>query len=84
MAGWMAATRKEVNHVKEIENAGLNRFHRNQVSCDTNSYQTGQCPNTAPRPNNSQHVPMDVDAANATLPFKKLTDEEQAQYRAEG
>jgi hypothetical protein len=27
---------------------------------------------------------MDVDAANITTPFKKLTDEERAQYRAEG
>jgi hypothetical protein len=27
---------------------------------------------------------MDVDAANATLPFKKLTDEERTQYRAKG
>jgi hypothetical protein len=80
MAGWMEAARKEVNQVKEIENTGLNRFRRNQVSRDTNLYQTGQHPNTAPCPNNSQHVPMDVDAANATLPFKKLTDEERAQY----
>jgi hypothetical protein len=27
---------------------------------------------------------MDIDSANATLPFKKLTDEECAQYQAEG
>jgi hypothetical protein len=27
---------------------------------------------------------MEVDATNTTLPFKKLTDEERAQYRAEG
>jgi hypothetical protein len=27
---------------------------------------------------------MDVDAANTTLPFKKLTDEERTQYRAKG
>ena len=27
---------------------------------------------------------MDVDNATATLPFKKLTDEERAKYRAEG
>jgi hypothetical protein len=84
MAGWMEAARKEVNRVKEIENAGLNRFRGNQISRDSSLYQTGQRPNTAPRPNNSQHVPMDVDAANASLPFKKLTDEERAQYWAEG
>ena len=27
---------------------------------------------------------MDVDVTQLTLPFKKLTDEERAQYRAEG
>jgi hypothetical protein len=27
---------------------------------------------------------MEVDAANRTLPFKKLTDKEHTQYRAEG
>jgi hypothetical protein len=27
---------------------------------------------------------MDMDASNITTPFKKLTDKEQAQYRAEG
>jgi hypothetical protein len=27
---------------------------------------------------------MEVDATNTTLPFKKLTDDERAQYRAEG
>jgi hypothetical protein len=63
---------------------GLNRFCSNQMSQDPNTYQTGQCSNTAPCTNNNQHVPMDVDAANATLPFKKLTDEERAQYQAEG
>jgi hypothetical protein len=75
MKGWMEAARKEVNRAKEIENAGLNRFRSNQVSRDSNNYQTGQRQNNTPRTNN-QHVPMDVDAANTTLPFKKLTDEE--------
>jgi hypothetical protein len=84
MAGWMAAARKEVNCVKEIENAGHNRFCGNQVSRDTNLYQTRQCSHTAPRTNNNQHIPMNVDTANTTLPLKKLTDEERAQYRAEG
>jgi hypothetical protein len=27
---------------------------------------------------------MDVDSANITVPFRKLTDEERAKYRAEG
>jgi hypothetical protein len=76
MAGWMAAAWKEVNRAKEIENAGLNRFRGNQVSRDMSSYQTGQRLNTAPRTNNSQHVPMDIDTANTTLPFKKLMDKE--------
>jgi hypothetical protein len=80
----MTAARKEVNCVKEIENMGLNRFRGNQVSRDTSSYQTGQRSNTAPRTNNNQHVPMDVDATNVTLPFEKLTDEERTQYRAKG
>jgi hypothetical protein len=84
MSGWMTAARKEVNRVKEIENTGLNQFRGNQVSRDTSSYHTGQRSNTAPRTNNNQHVPMDVDATNATLPFKKLMDEERTQYRAEG
>jgi hypothetical protein len=84
MDEWMEAARKEVNRAKEIENAGLNRFHSNQMSRDPNTYQTGQRSNTAPRTNNNQHVPMDVDTANTMLPFKKLTDEEHAQYRAEG
>jgi hypothetical protein len=84
MEGWMEVARKEVNRAKEIENAGLNRFRSNQISRDPNTYQTGQRSNNTPRTNNNQHIPMDVDAANTILPFKKLTDEERAQYRAEG
>ena len=82
MDGWEEAARKEVNRAKEIENAGLNRF-RNQISRDTGQYQTGQRQSNQTS-RNGGIVPMDVDNATATLPFKKLTDEERAKYRAEG
>jgi hypothetical protein len=62
---------------------GTRRAPPEPTSRDGHSYQ-----NTSQRAHsnssNSQHVPMDVDAANITTPFKKLTDEERAQYRAEG
>jgi hypothetical protein len=84
MAGWMEAARKEVNCAKEIENTSLNRFHGNQISRDNNSYQTRQCSNTTPCTNNSGIVPMEVDATNTTLPFKRLMDKEHAQYCTKG
>jgi hypothetical protein len=81
MDEWMEAACKEVNQAKEIENVGLNRFCSNQISHDPNTYQTRQCQNNTPCTNlNNQHVPMDVNATHTTLPFKKLTDEEHAQY----
>jgi hypothetical protein len=83
MVEWQTAARKEVSKIKELQSSGLVGPRRNQTSRDGHSYQ-----NTSQRAHsnssNSQHVPMDVDAANATTPFKKLTDEERAQYRAEG
>jgi hypothetical protein len=83
MEEWQVAARKEVSKVKELQSSGLIGPRRNQTSCDGHSYQ-----NTSQRAHsnssNNQHVPMDVDAANITTPFKKLTNKEQAQYRAEG
>jgi hypothetical protein len=81
MDEWQNAARKEVAKIKELQSSGLAGPRRNQLSRDGHSYQnTGQRAHSS----NSQHVPMDVDAANVTTPFKKLTDEERAQYRAEG
>jgi hypothetical protein len=83
MVEWQTAARKEVSKVKELQSSGLIGPRRNQTPCDGHSYQnTGQCAHS--NSSNSQHVPMDVDAANVTTPFKKLTDEERALYRAEG
>jgi hypothetical protein len=83
MDEWQNAARKEVAKIKELQSSGLIGTRRNQISRDGHSYQ-----NTSQRAHsnslNNQHVPMDVDAANITTPFKKLTDEERAQYRAEG
>ena len=81
MEEWKEAARKEVNRSKEIENAGLNRFFRNQTTRDNSQYQTQKQTNST---RNSGIVPMEVDATGMTLPFKKLTDEERAKYRAEG
>jgi len=81
MEEWKEAARKEVNRSKEIENAGLNRFFRNQTTRDNSQYQTQKQSNST---RNSGIVPMEVDATGMTLPFKKLTDEERAKYRAEG
>jgi hypothetical protein len=83
MDEWQTAARKEVAKIKELQSSGLVGPRRNQLSRDGHSYQhTGQCAHS--NSSNSQHVPMDVDVANITTPFKKLTDEERAQYRAEG
>jgi hypothetical protein len=83
MDEWQNAARKEVAKIKELQSSGLVGTRRNQLPRDGHSYQnTGQRAHS--NSSNSQHVPMDVDAANVTTPFKKLTDEERAQYRAEG
>jgi hypothetical protein len=83
MDEWQNAARKEVAKIKELQSSGLVGTRRNQLSRDGHSYQhTGQRAHS--NSSNNQHVPMDVDAANITTPFKKLTDEERAQYRAEG
>jgi hypothetical protein len=82
MDEWQNAARKEVAKVKELQSLGLIGPKRNQNSCDSHPYQnTSQCTNPT---RHNKHTPMDVDATNITVPFKKLTNEEQAQYRAEG
>jgi hypothetical protein len=82
MDEWQTAARKEVAKIKELQSSGLAGPRRNQLSRDNHAYQnTGQRSHAN---RNSKHVPMDVDATNVTTPFKKLTDEERAQYRAEG
>ena len=83
MAGWQEAAQKEVKRAREIENQGLNNFRRNQQSCDSGPFQTGQRQNTTTCTNsNTGIVPMEVDGT--TIPFQKLTDEERVQYRKEG
>jgi hypothetical protein len=83
MEEWQNAARKEVLKVKELQSLGLIGPRLNQTSRDRHSYQnTGQ--RTHSNSSNSQHIPMDIDATKITTPFKKLTDEERAQYRAEG
>jgi hypothetical protein len=82
MDEWQTAAHREVAKIKELQSSGLAGPRRNQLSRDNHAYQnTGQCSHAN---RNSKHVPMDVDATNVTTPFKKLTDEERAQYRAEG
>jgi hypothetical protein len=82
MAQWKEAARKEVRRIKELQSTGLIGPRRNQ-SRDQHTYQTGN-QHTSHSSSNNQHVPMDVDSANITTPFRKLTDEERAKYRAEG
>jgi hypothetical protein len=83
MAGWKEAARKEVNRICKIQNTGLAGFRGNQCPCDQTQFQSNQTRATAP-PHSNGIVPMEVDAANGTLPFKKHTDEEHAQCRAKG
>jgi hypothetical protein len=82
MAEWKEAAHKEVGRIKELQSAGLIGPRRNQ-SRDQHAYQTGdqRAPHSS---SNNQHVPMDVDSTNITIPFRKLTDEECAKYRVEG
>jgi hypothetical protein len=82
MVEWKEAARKEVGRIKELQSAGLIGPRRNQ-SRDQHAYQTGNQRATHSSSNN-QHVPMDVDSTNITIPFRKLTDEERAKFRAEG
>lgn len=83
MAGWKEAARKEVNWICKIQNTGLAGFCGNQRPRDQTQFQSNQTRATAP-PRSNGIVPMEVDAANGTLPFKKHTDEERAQCRAKG
>jgi hypothetical protein len=83
MMVWKEAMKKEVNQIHKIQNAGLTSFCGNQCPHDQTSYQTNQTCATVP-PHLNSIIPMEVDAANTTFPFKRLTDEEQAQYCAEG
>src|SRR6202453_4309098 len=82
MAEWKEAARKEVNRVKELQSAGLIGPRRTQTTRDQHVYQSNQ--RVTSNNQNNEHVPMDVDAINTSLPFKKLTDEERAKYRTEG
>jgi hypothetical protein len=82
MAQWKEAARKEVSQIKELQSTGLISPCQNQ-SRDQHTYQTGN-QHASHSSSNSQHVPMDVDSANITVPFRKLTDEEHAKYCAEG
>jgi hypothetical protein len=82
MMEWKEATRKEVGRVKELQSTGLIGPRQNQPR-DQHTYQTGN-QHTSHSSSNNQHVPMDVDSANITVPFRKLTDEEHAKYCAEG
>ena len=85
MDEWKEAARREVNRIRKFYNAGLSGNCGNQRARDQHAYQSNQRQNNTLRNNsNSAHVPMDVDNAIATLPFQKLTDDERAQYRAEG
>ena len=83
MEEWKDAARKEVNRTREIYNAGLSNFRKGQQSRDFGAFHSQQSRPTGPARSNGV-VPMDVDATQLTLPFKKLTDEERARYRAEG
>jgi hypothetical protein len=82
MTEWKNAAHKEVGRIKELQSAGLIGPRRNQ-SHDQHAYQTGNQHVSHPSSNN-QHIPMDVDSTNISIPFCKLTDEERAMFWAEG
>jgi hypothetical protein len=82
MAEWKEAACKEVGQIKELQSAGLIGPCQNQ-SCDQHVYQTGN-QHLSHSLSNNQHVLMDVDSTNITIPFQKLTDKEHAKYHAEG
>ena len=81
---WKAAAWTEVARAKEKYNAGLTgaQHCNQQQTCDS-----GNCQNQ-PRLNqlnqNSGIVPMEVDATNTQINFKKLTPEEHMQLAKEG
>ena len=77
---WKAAARTEVACVKEKYSQGLIGPRQNAQQHSPRDYTSQHRP---PQTNsNSQHVPMDVDAA--TTQFKKLTPEEWSQLAKEG
>ena len=79
---WKAAARTEVARVKEKYSQGLIGPRQN-INQHTPRDYTSHSQHRSPQPNpNSQHVPMDVDAA--TTQFTKLTPEERAQLAKEG
>jgi hypothetical protein len=81
---WKATARNEVARAKEKYNAGLTGAQRRnqQKPQDFGNFQN-QSNQPRPQQLNPNHVPMDVDAVNATQ-FKKLTPEEWAQLAKEG
>ena len=87
MEEWQDAARKETQKIRKLSSAGLDFRSKNKPR-ETGPFRTGQ----SPRPtlqhtnNNSQIVPMEVDATSTQLrtPFKKLTDEERLQHMQEG
>jgi hypothetical protein len=82
MVEWKSAARKEVGRIKELQSTGLIGPHQNQPH-EQHAYQTGN-QRMSHSLSNSQHVPMDIDSANITVPFRKLTDKEHAKYCAKG
>lgn len=87
MDEWKDVARKEVNRIREKQKAGLSRFHGSQRLRDQGPYQSNQRQqSTTPRNNSNNRIVPIVDTTTTTqsLPLKKLTDEERAQYRAEG
>jgi hypothetical protein len=88
MDQWKDTIRKEISRSREIRNSGLPTFGQ-QRNPNFGQYQS-TCQNPPPprTSTNNQVVPMDVDATIfstvlGTL-FKKLTEEEQVKYMAEG
>ena len=78
---WKAAARTEVARVKEKYSQGLIGPRQNTQPHPPRDYTSQHRPPQS-HPN-SQHVPMDVDAATTTQ-FTKLTPEEHAQLAKEG
>ena len=80
MDEWKAAARKEVNRIREIQNAGFSR-----KSFTPGPFHTNQAPRPPQNNRSSGVVPMDVDATTQSpVPFRKLTDDERKKYMAEG
>ena len=80
MDEWKTAARKEVNRIREIQNAGFTR-----KSFTPGPFHTNQAPRPPQNNRSSGVVPMDVDAiTQSPAPFRKLTDDERKKYMAEG